>query len=69
MNVSRIRVQMMLFVLIQLVATIVNVNQVTSEIRLQCAHQSKMDVKIHFIALVVNQWLVRQAIDVKAVDV
>lgn len=47
--------QMMLFVLTQLVATIVNVNQVTLEIHLQCAPQSKMDVKIHFIALVVNQ--------------
>lgn len=47
--------QMMQFVLTHLEATIVNVNQVTSEIRLQCAHQSKMDVKIHFIVLVVNQ--------------
>lgn len=55
MNVSKIRVQMMLFVLTPLVATIVSVNRVISEIHLQCAHQFKMDVKIHFIVLVVNQ--------------
>lgn len=55
MNVWKIHAQLMQFVLIRLVAMIVNVNQVILEIHLQCAHQFRMVAKIQLIVLAVNQ--------------